>query len=163
MIGTFGDGDSERRGKGWWAKVISRRRFLGGLGGSIAASAAASLPGCLREPDDGRIHLRYMAWGSPEQHATEQEVIDRFNERNPDIRVRLFKVPNNAYRHKMILMLASRTAPDVIRVDQYDFPQLVRRDYFKDLTDFAAGDPSFDLSDFLPRSRSAGTKGVSTA
>ncbi len=131
--------------------MLSRRAFLQACGGAPLAGAIAGISGCYREPDDGRIHLRYMAWGNPEQHATEQEIIDRFHEQNDDVRVKLFKVPNSAYRNKMIVMLASRTAPDVIRVDQYDFPKLVRRNYFRELTEFVERDSDFDLKDFIPQ------------
>jgi multiple sugar transport system substrate-binding protein len=51
----------------------------------------------------------------------------------------------------MIVMLASRTAPDVIRVDHYDFPALVRKGYFHDLTEFVRGDPEVNPEDFWPQ------------
>ena len=58
----------------------------------------------------GRGHgpdIRYMAWGNPEQLAVEQQLVDEFMRQNPDIRVRLFKVPQSAYLNKAIIMLAS--------------------------------------------------------
>jgi len=111
--------------------------------------AATLLAGCSK-PSDGRVHLRYMAWGNVEQLALEQRLCDEFNKRNPDVDVQLFKVPQAAYRNKMVLMFASRTAPDVVRVDHYDFPQLSQRDYFKVLDDFIAHDPEYKPSDFFP-------------
>src|SRR5690349_8503942 len=98
----------------------TRREFLAG---SLAASAALSA-GCAPRPG-GVAELRYMAWGSPEQLGVEQQLVDEFNRRNSDVRVRLFKVPQSAYLNKAIIMLASRTAPDVIRIDHYNFPDLV--------------------------------------
>jgi multiple sugar transport system substrate-binding protein len=92
-----------------------------------------------------------MAWGNVEQLGTEQRIIDRFHEQNPDVRVKLFRTPGSAYRNKMIVMLASRTAPDVIRVDQYDFPMLVRRNYFRDITEFAQNDAEWNLADHFPQ------------
>lgn len=129
---------------------VSRREVLRRGAAAFPGLAAVSLAGCGREPDDGKIHLRYMAWGNPDQLATEEELLRRFHTKNPDIRVTLFKVPGSAYRNKLILMFASRTAPDVARVDHYDFPQLVRRDYFHDLTEFTQADPDWDESDFIP-------------
>jgi multiple sugar transport system substrate-binding protein len=99
---------------------------------------------------DTRPEIRYMAWGNPEQLAVEQQLVDEFMKREPGIRVRMFKVPQSAYLNKMIIMLASRTAPDVIRVDHYNFPDLVRKEYFYDLTALAAADPSYHESDFFP-------------
>ena len=85
-----------------------------GRGGWILALAI--LAGC-GAPKDTRIQLRYMAWGNVEQLAIEQRIVDEFNRRNPDVHVTLFKVPGSSYRNKMIVMFASRTAPDVVRVD----------------------------------------------
>lgn len=109
--------------------------------------------GCACSPEkDNRIQLRYMAWGNVQQLAIEQKIVDEFNKRNPDINVRLFKVPGTSYRNKMVVMFASRTAPDVVRVDHYDFPQLAERNYFMDLEQIIAKDPEYKLSDFYPLS-----------
>ena len=115
----------------------------------LALMGLAILVGC-KSPDDGKVHLRYMAWGNVEQLALEQQLVDSFNRQNPDLHVELFKVPQSAYKNKMILMFASRTSPDVGRVDHYDFPQLAERNYFHELDEFIQGDLEFKLSDFFP-------------
>jgi len=112
----------------------------------IAALAASN---CTAKADR-RIQLRYMAWGNVEQLALEQELVDRFNRRNPDLNVRLFKVPQSAYGNKSIVMFASRTSPDVVRVDHFNFPQLAERNYFRDLSEFTETDPEFDAKEFFP-------------
>lgn len=81
-------------------------------------------------------------------------MIADFNAKNPDVFVKLFVVPNNAYGQKMVMMLASRTAPDVMRIDMYNFPKLATRDYFLDLTEYAKNDPTFQESDFFPAAMS---------
>ncbi len=91
-----------------------------------------------------------MAWGNPEQLGVEQQLVDEFNLKNPDVQVRLFRVPSSAYLNKAIIMLASRTAPDIIRIDHYNFPNLVRKEYFYDLTPLARADPDFHEADFFP-------------
>lgn len=108
------------------------------------------MTGCRTEEPDRRPEIRYMAWGNPEQLAVEEELAEAFMAREPGIKVRLFKVPSSSYLNKSIVMLASRTAPDVIRVDHYNFPNLVRKSYFYDLTPLAAADPGFHESDFFP-------------
>lgn len=104
--------------------------------------------GCSQD-DGGKVQLRYMAWGNPEQMALEEQFCQEFNRQNPDIEVSFLRVPGSAYRNKMIVMLASRTAPDVMRVDHYDFPGMVRKDYFRDLTPFAEADPGFKREEFF--------------
>lgn len=105
--------------------------------------------GCGKE-EDGVVELRYMAWGNPQQLALEEKLLAEFNKENPGIRAKLLKVPGTAYGNKMIIMLASRTAPDVMRVDHYNFPAHVQKGYFMPLDGFIAKDPTFRLDDFIP-------------
>lgn len=113
--------------------------------------------GCGRDRADKRVEIRYMAWGTPEQLGVEQQLVNEFMRQNPDVLVRLFKVPQSAYVNKMVIMLASRTAPDVIRVDHYNFPDFVRKDYFRDLTPLARADSGFHATDFFPPTIAEGT------
>ena len=109
---------------------------------------AATVCGCQRHQRD--ITIRYMAWGNPDQLATEKTLIREFEKRNPGVRVKLTMVPHSAYHHKLIMMLASHTGPDVGRVDQYYFPSLVRDGYFECLDPFIRRD-RLDLDDFFPQ------------
>lgn len=126
---------------------MNRREALTLLAGGLIGTGA----GCRGSGGDGRPSLRYMAWGTPEQLAVEQQLVDEFMKREPGIRVTLFKVPQSAYLQKMTIMLASRTAPDIVRVDHYNFPDLVRKGYFHDLTDLARADADFHADDFYPQ------------
>jgi multiple sugar transport system substrate-binding protein len=92
-----------------------------------------------------------MAWGNPQQLALEESLCKQFSAQNPGIRVRFLRVPASAYQNKMVLMLASHTAPDVMRVDHYQFPSLVKKEYFLDLTSYAKADASFHESDFFQK------------
>jgi len=121
------------------------------LGGAIL------LAGCGSSGSSGKIELRYMAWGSPEQLALEQHICDEFNQRNPDLDVKFFRVPGNSYMNKAIVMLASRTAPDVMRIEHFNFPQLVKKDYFLDLGTLTKEDKTFKASDFFPWTLAEGT------
>lgn len=107
--------------------------------------------GCGVDPNAGKVPLRYMAWGNPEQMALEQHLCEEFNQKNPDVHVSFLRVPGDEYGLKMMLMLASHTAPDVMRVDHYNFPSLVEKGYFLDLTDLANADTSFHRNDFFPQ------------
>ncbi len=120
-------------------------------------SAALFITACGKDPYAGKTQIRYMAWGNPQQLALEQTLCDRFNSQNPDIHVSLLKVPGTAYRGKMIMMLATGTAPDVLRCDHYDFPSFQEKKYFTDLTPYAKADPNFHESDFWPQTIEEGT------
>ena len=130
-----------------------RERGAGGevgrmLGKANLIAALALTVSCTPQSQN-LIEINYMAWGNPQQLELEQKLCDEFNAANPGIRVKLFKVPGSAYGNKMIVMLASRTAPDVMRVDHYNFPALVQKDYFLPMDELIANDPEFSLDDFF--------------
>lgn len=118
---------------------------------SLAILVGILAVGCSSDPFAGKVQIRYMAWGNPEQMALEERLCDEFNQKNPDVHVSFLKVPAAEYGLKMMLMLASHSAPDVMRVDHYNFPRLVKKGYFHDLTDLAAQDPTFHREDFFPQ------------
>lgn len=91
-----------------------------------------------------------MAWGNPEQLQVERDIIAAFEAKNPKVRVHLFMVPGSSYTDKLQLMLASRTAPDVLRADHYYFPALARKEYFLPLDPFVAREGEQFLADFTP-------------
>ncbi len=117
---------------------------------SVGMALAGGGGGGRRDRSDGRVTIRYMAWGNPEQIAVERRIAREFEKRNPGIRVHLFMVPGSAYADKLQLMLASRTAPDVMRADRYYFPALARKNYFLPLEPLIAPEKPGFLNDFLP-------------
>ena len=119
--------------------------FLALLGVSCAPNSSAE-----------KTHIRYMAWGNPEQLALEEQLCDQFNLENPDIIVKFLKVPGTAYANKSVVMLASVTAPDVLRVDHYNFANLQRKDFFMDLTSLTKSDPTWNEADFFPQTINEG-------
>ena len=132
--------------------LVTRRQLLQGAA-AMAFAGSPLVSGCLpslRPEKPGQVTLNYMAWGNFEQLAVEQQICDAFEKAHPDVRVHLFMVPGSAYTDKLQLMLASRTAPDVMRVDHYYFPALVRKDYFLPLDPFIAHEKPGFLDDFVP-------------
>src|SRR5579862_5262481 len=88
---------------------MSRRRMLGLLLGGLTAGCAER-----RRTADGRLILRHMAWGDPEQMRVERRIANEFEKRNPHIRIHILTVPTSNYANKLQLMLASHTATDVM-------------------------------------------------
>lgn len=100
------------------------------------------------------VNIHYMAWGNPQQLETERAIIAQFNKKcaaeGKNIRVELFMPPAGGYPQRLLMMLASGTAPDVARVDQYNFSAMAAKGYFRDLGELADGDPTFNRKDFHP-------------
>jgi multiple sugar transport system substrate-binding protein len=107
--------------------------------------------GCRSDPNAHKIKIRYMAWGNPEQMALEEQLCQQFNLENQDLFVKFLKVPGTAYSNKSIVMLASDTAPDVLRVDHYNFASYQKKNFLLDLTDLTRSDPTWNEKDFFPQ------------
>lgn len=104
----------------------------------------------LHDPEsDGKIHLRYMAWGTPQQRQTDRAVLDMFEAQHPNVKVDFIVAPSGQYFQKVQIMLASHTEPDVFRVDAYNFSQYAELGYFTPLNDIIASDQHFSLDDFV--------------
>ncbi len=131
---------------------MTRRQFVRQI--TLATAPAILLPGTGCSPQEserkGQTTLRYMAWGNPEQIATERQIVAEFEKLHSDIRVRLFMVPGSAYSDKLQLMLASRTAPDIIRADHYYFAALARKGYFYPMDEFIVREPQAFMDDIVP-------------
>jgi multiple sugar transport system substrate-binding protein len=100
--------------------------------------------------NDGKIHLGFMAWGTPQQQEGELTVLRMFERKHPKISVDCIFAPGGGYMQKLQLMLASRTEPDVYRFMESTFPQYAALGYFQPLDELIAHDPSYHLSDIVP-------------
>ncbi len=121
--------------------MVAKGRWLG-------LAALGALSACA--PEETGTVVRYMAWGTPQQLALEKRLCEAFSAAHPGVTVRFIQTPSSAYHNKMVLMLASRTAPDVMRVDHYDFPAMAAKDYFHPLDALIAKDPTYRLEDYFP-------------
>ena len=100
------------------------------------------------------VNIRYIAWGNPQQLECERAIIQEFNSKcaaeGKLIHVNLEMPPAGGYPQRLLMMFASGTAPDVCRVDHYNFAAWTAKGYIRDLTDMAADDPTFHIQDFHP-------------
>ena len=126
---------------------------------TLLVAIAVCLVGCGDQSTSKKVQLRYMAWGNPEQMALEEEFCQEFNRQNSDIEVKFFRVPGSAYLNKAIVMFASRTSPDVVRIDHFNFASLAKKDYFLNMNPLAEADPDFHKDDFYPQAIREGMVG----
>jgi multiple sugar transport system substrate-binding protein len=103
------------------------------------------------EAAEGVTELQLMGWSSSEAENTRlQEVIDGFNEANPDLQVTLNLVPE--YDTKLQTAIAGGTPPDVFYLDSFRVPDLVDAGAVAPI-----GDQLTDPDDFYPNLRDAFT------
>lgn len=72
-----------------------------------------------------------------------------FEERNPGIKVEVYYAPNAEYVDKIFNLIATGSAPDVIKVDGYYFPMFVEAGVLQPLEEFAERDQEF-MDGFFP-------------
>jgi multiple sugar transport system substrate-binding protein len=108
---------------------------------------ACFLSGCGRQDSDS---VRLTGWiASPVEETLTRRFIDTFEQRHPDLPVRYEPITAN-YMDKLLLMLATGTAPDVVMIEAFWIPLLVEYDVLLPLDRFLAQDPGFFPDDFEP-------------
>ena len=81
--------------------------FLGACGGKSGSSEASG----------GKEEVRISWWGGDTRNKAIQEAIKKFEEKNPDIKVKAEFSGYAGYQQKLTTQLTGGTAPDVVRVD----------------------------------------------
>ena len=124
----------------------------GGSAASSAASAADSTSGAASTStaastsSDEQVTLRFAWWGGDERANATMEVINKFMEENPNIKIEAEYGSSDGYHDKLATQLASGTAADIVQIDPETMPSFVSTgDYFLDYKDY-----DFDLSNFDP-------------
>lgn len=93
---------------------------------------------------DEPIELRFSWWGSDSRHQATLDVIDLYMSRNPNVVISAEYGSNEGYEDRLMLQLASGTAPDIIQVDSPTVPTIVGQ--FDCLVDLSTQD--IDTSNF---------------
>jgi multiple sugar transport system substrate-binding protein len=99
---------------------------------------------------DGQIVLRVGTGDSGEGLNPHQEIIRRFEEANPDIKVQLEPVSGSDYYARLLTQIAAGDAPDIMNIGDDAVPQFVDAEAFLSLDDFIASEDGLDTSVYLP-------------
>jgi multiple sugar transport system substrate-binding protein len=94
--------------------------------------------------------LQFSTWGSPEEIAILRPLIAEFEAQNPDIHVNVMHIPDK-YFQKMHALLAANLAPDVMFLNNIQFPVYASNDAFLDLTPFLQSSTVLQSDDFYPQ------------
>jgi hypothetical protein len=131
--------------RGNWKLKISLRRYRLGL--FIGVLFTLVLAGCDAPRADT---LRITGWiSTPVEETLMRSMIDAFERRHPGSAVHYEPVTAN-YMDKLLLMLGTRTAPDIVMLEAFWAPSLVAYDALMPLDKFVVQDPDFAIEDFEP-------------
>ena len=87
--------------------------------------------------------ITFSSWGSITETQIIHELIKRFEEKNPDIKITFIHIPQN-YFQKIHLLFASSTSPDVIFINNLYLP--LYESHLEDLTDIINKDDFYSQS-----------------
>ncbi|WP_017586488.1 ABC transporter substrate-binding protein [Nocardiopsis ganjiahuensis] len=124
-----------------------RRPLLVTTAAAFALVMAATACGGDSGSDDGVVELRFSWWGADDRHATMQEVIEVFEEQNPDIRIAGDYTDWGSYWDRLATSTAANDAPDILMQEERYLREYGQRGALADLSEF--GD-HLDLSALDP-------------
>ena len=125
--------------------------------GSAAESAADSTAASTDSTDasteassasttaDGKTQLNILWWGSQTRHELTTQMLEKFQEENPDIEVVMDYSDWDGYWTKLPAQVAGGQTPDVFQMDYAKLAQYVENGVMAPLDDYVA-DGSLDLS-----------------
>ncbi len=121
------------------------------IAGCVAPAAAPAEGGDAAMPADGdQIVLRVGTGDSGEGLTPHQEIISRFEEANPGIKVQLEPVSGSDYYGRLLTQIAANDAPDIMNIGDDAVPRFVMSDAFLPLDEFIAGEDGLDTGIYLP-------------
>lgn len=98
----------------------------------------------------GTTSLRFSTWGSPEEIEILTPLIAEFQRQHPEIPVELMHIPDK-YFQKLHTLLAANLAPDVMFVNNIQFPVYASNQAFISLEGYLKNSQVLKASDFYPQ------------
>lgn len=121
-----------------------------GSGNSSSPANSASSASAGGETSDEPITLRMTVWGAPEEVAAYKVAIKKFEEKYPNITVKLQHIAAD-YDTKLTTMVAGNDVPDIAQMESASiaFP-LAEQGKFYNLQDFLSSDPDINAERLVP-------------
>ena len=89
-------------------KMLLSMLFCAVIVSAVMAGGSQDLDGS----DDGRVHITYSFWGTPDEGASVQAVADTFNASQEKITVEVMAIPHDSYVTKLNTMAVAKELPD---------------------------------------------------
>lgn len=122
-------------------------------GGDAKASGSASAPAA--KP----VKLTFAIWGNDTHKKMYEDMIAKYKSIKPNVDVEIMTIPAAEYQQKISVMLASKTAPDVMWMLERAIPQFVDNGQVVDIASEVKSDAAFDFKDFIPSTLELVTRG----
>lgn len=94
--------------------------------------------------------ITFSTWGSPEEMAILKPLLSEFQQQHPEIKLNLLHVPDK-YFQKMHALIAANLAPDVMFLNNINFPVYASNQAFLELEPYLERSQSLKAADFYPK------------
>lgn len=101
---------------------------------------------------DEKINLKFMGWGNDSEAAAFEAMLDKFEEKYPDVTVEHILVPSSDYDTKLQNMIASNEQPDVFYIGVDYVMKYAATGNLKDLTSYINDNEIFDIDNIWSNS-----------
>lgn len=128
----------------------NRRLFLGITALLTFGIFITGCGGQKKEDAGGRKIIRYFQWGTPSQLETTKKLISRFEELNPDIKVKFEYGDWSGYWSKLQIEVAAQAAPDVCLMSGAYFLKFAANKQILDIQPFIDRDTDVNMNDYYP-------------
>ncbi len=106
--------------------------------------------GCGPRASGEKETVRFYSRATPEQLVIWQNVINKFQEKNPNIQVKIENANYGVYWTKLFTMIAGNDSPDVVFMESTRLPSYVSMDGLIPVDELIKGDTDIDIKDFFP-------------
>ncbi|MCU6792047.1 sugar ABC transporter substrate-binding protein [Paenibacillus sp. WQ 127069] len=138
--------------------VLALSSIIGCSAGADTAkgTTAAPKPGEVKKTDKEapkeEVLLKVGMWGENDSRKKILEAyVQQFTAKNPHIKVEFMLVPFADYQQKLSIMVASRTAPDLVWMSDKMIPQFIEAKQLADISEIQ-NDKAYDFNDNIPSS-----------
>lgn len=98
---------------------------------------------------DEKVELTFMIWGNEAHQEMYNELLEKFYETHPNIKVNLESVPFPDYQQKITVLAAGRELPDIGWAAERMVPQFMENGILEDVSSFKE-DAEYNMDDFFP-------------
>jgi multiple sugar transport system substrate-binding protein len=117
------------------------------LVGVVGCSSGETSKESSGESKDEKVEIRFTWWGDTKRHELYNSIVDRFEEKYPNIKVKREFGGWPEYWEKLTTQIAGGNAPDVVSMHQFYVSDYARRNALLELSDFVKSD-SINQKDF---------------
>ena len=129
-----------------------------GSGGNEPSSGSGAKASSSGTASGKEVKLTFAIWGNDTHKMMYEEMIAQYKTVKPNVSVEIMTIPAGEFQQKISVMMASKTAPDIMWMLERAIPQFLDNDQIVDLSAIKS-DAEYDFADFIPSTLELVTRG----